>query len=71
MDAAWKAGHNFEPLREMQLAESSAEAEPASAANTAIDAFLSVHCACLGVSRFRPRALAGHDVSESILTEEN
>lgn len=71
IEAAWKAGHSVEPLREMQLAEPSAEAEPARAASTAIDAFLSVHCVCLGVSRFRPRALVGPDVSEVILTEEN
>lgn len=71
IDAAWKAGHIVEPLREMQLAESSAEAEPTRAASTAIDAFRSVHCVCLGVSRFRPRALVGPDVSDAISTEEN
>lgn len=67
IEAAWKAGHIVEPLREMQLVES-AEAKPTRAASTAIDAFLSVHCVCLGVSRFRPRALVGPDVSDAILT---
>lgn len=48
----------------------SAEAEPERTDNMAIDAFLSVHCLCLGCDPpLRPRALAGL-VSQAILTNE-
>jgi hypothetical protein len=68
MEAAWKAGHIVEPFREMH-AESWAVAVPASADNTTIDAFLSVHCECLGSeSPLRPRARAGL-VSRAIFDE--
>lgn len=50
--------------------QSCAEAEPENTDSMAIDAFLSVHCLCLGCDPpLWPRALAGR-VSQAILTNE-